>query len=1006
MRNYSKGCLFFIHGLVLTACSNYAESLSSAPDVTAPTVKLYLGTEPVNEPCNQKLEGHGQVSTRLLPFNLCAVDPQEGDYTSGLDKVCLKVGDTSKPSRQDECWKDLADIAPLLMLTEGRNQVSAFARDIVGNVASDTAEVNFNLSVPPVVKIVAPTPSQIIAATWPENSTRSFEFQISDDDTPVQDIKLIISLLDVDDKTRFAHLGCNFKNSTLWKQCPTADIEQSPLFTKPDRDGNVRFTVKVPTGWTESKRYVIAVTAIDRSGNAAINSTQEINVGYEVLAGRTYRGLGGSPTRMQRQGETTHMATDRKGSLILTNESIKVHPFDRRTCRFFRSSDTDIQPFDCADAITRIYNVTSLWTYDSNRDVFFASTSPTSTDSERYLVEIDFNKRTMTPIFGGTGKIALTSTIAANALSTDYRAPNLYSNLSFDTRTGRLVFRAGSQIFTIDRNRQLKYLAGTAEGTITPPSVAGAPLSSIVLPRDDNAFAITKDGRILLVGSRQIDWPHGRGFGVQYILEASELMDASEVASLMRLTPTQLSSLNREDGKSGYANVLAYDPVKNRIYGALAWWTHAYLDLPPKGSLPSEYAWTYLTLDERLAGQPYELTDNNIFGEGAQTVTFPVRYSVLARHLAFLSAEYVYVTGDATGSIFSIDVASKTMERQVGFADSPEGSAELGMNAKVDAAISLCVDGGSILYNDYSGLKQIDLDTSGEGRHALTNKFLGMPKYPFKCDLESRKIYSLNLNRVQTYDMDNLVAAPFIRTDSVPYAYTGHYGLSNNKTALKRILTTQFLDGVPSVFHKAFISFAEWGVTPAPTLTRLLSAPDQFAIGVNYCNGNNTACAQAPLVNGAYDTSLYRIQAYFSQSERRHSFPLMAFDSTDTAAYACLNNAFIKIIPGSNKIVPFTVTVSGTNQTLTCSTTSAVFQNFGRDIYYSRGSSPTIATLGKGIYKLDVSSVESKATATATLVSIRNNVSMPTGVYSDFSIAKDYLYLSDRQTGRILRVPR
>jgi hypothetical protein len=1002
--NWLLAVVVALLGVLLTRCTGYSENVYYAPDVTAPKVKLYLGTDPQNDPCKENLVGHENVSARLLPFNLCAMDPAEGGYTSGLGKVCLKVGDTAVntiPLSSDECWKERSEILPLVMLKQGRNTVTAFAKDLAGNISSDSATVTLNLSVPPEILVVSPTPSMITASPWAAGSSHQVEFRVSDDDTPASDIKLIVSLLDLDTKSRFVHLGCNFSNSVLWKQCPKSEIENSPEFTKPDADGKFRFTVNVPAGWDSTRRYVVSLTAIDKSGNAAIASTQEVNVGYEVIAGKTYRGIGGSPTRLQRQGESTILAVDRKGSLFLTNEGIKIDPFDRRTCRLFRTNASDLQPFDCSDSITHDFRLSSDWVYDSQRDIFLTQATRSESGVVRnYIVEIDFAAKSVTPIFGGPSKLALTSNLPAGALSSDYSAASLNNRLAFEGKTGRTFFLSAGQIFTIDRDKKLKYLAGTPGGQVVPLSVAGIALKDIALTSEsvNVALAVTRDGRLFINSGPEATWSKGSGWGVQYILEAPALESPDEIANLIRLTPTNASQLSPDRGVSGLSRPAGFDPVKNRLYAAIAWWTHAYLEMPAKGSPAASYVWTYFTRYEENGKN-----DNNMLGEGPLDVTFPLRYAHLGVSAAFVSEEFLYTTGATTGSVTSFDLAAKTMERQVGFGDLEKGNMQLGANIKVDSPISLCLNGNSVYFNDYAGLKQITLDTTPNGAHSVDAIKPGFAPFPFKCDFDENRLYSLAGRDIAIHNLLDLSAVPAVKTNTaIGYAYTGTFGLSNSFINLKRIFTSSSYDPIPAVFFKAWMSYAEYSATAVtPTVTRQLTARDQFANDVSYCPSMpDGKCAQGPLTAGSYDSDTYRIEAYFSQSQRRYPFGMLAFDSTDTYAYGCQNGRFVQIDPVNRRITPFNVTAGTT--ALSCTINSGIFNQRDGRIYYSRGNSMA-AGVGRGVYILDVSTV-STGTVAATLVSTRS--AMPTGVYSDFIVTPDHVYISDRTSARIMRAPR
>ncbi len=995
----------------MQGCGDRAFSILSMADITPPNVALFLGTEPVADPCNAGLVGRKEVSTRLLPFNLCVRDVEFRDYTSGVDAVCVKTGSSSaynRPDPADACWTQLSDVLPFLMMVEGKNTVTVFARDKAGNQSQVTADVNFNPSVPPQVLVLHPTPAEIIARAWSPGETKTLEFQVSDDDTNPSEIKLIVSLLQIDSKglaSNYAHLGCNFKNSVLWKQCPSPELEQSAGFTTIGSDGKGSFTFRIPVGWDSSKVYNIAISAIDRSGNAAVISTQEANVKYEVLAGRSYKGIGSSPTRYQRAGEKSFMAVDRKGTLLLTNEGVKVDPFDRRTCRMLRASSLDQHPYDCVDVITTPYNLTyAEWEYDSVRDVFFAVGGiKVGTQTQLHLVEISFQTREVRPIFGVAGKLELTTAmpLPAGALVSDYTDSNLHRHLAFDSSSGRLFFRAAGRLFAFDREYHLSHIAGSG-ATAPVVDATGVAMKDMALPDSDWAFQVSSDGRVLLAAGPDAGWSTGSGLGVQYILEAPELKDANEAAAFYRLTPVTATPVGGGNGLSNYVNSISYDKKKNRFFAALAWSGHAYMALPAKGADKSAYTWTYFTRDVRSA-----LTDNDLFGEGLNTIALPLGYNVLSWAALFVSEDLVYTSGSASGSVLLLDLGASTAERALGFGNSAIDQVVLGTAMKIDTPTALCLDSqGRVYYSDFSGLNRITLDGSGLGSHQVARVRRDFTTHVFRCDASTDLLYQAKPVSVTgkvypglaVYDLNQVGATPRLIQDGLNvYSYDVAAGLGNDFTSLKRSVYTAFFNPTLSKIDRAYLSTATFspGLPGASaTSASLLSSSDLYSLGAPGCAGG--ACAQGGLQGGLYyNTSEFRLAGTSTSLSSRSQQGVMAFDSTDENIFGCANSKFIQVEQATGRVYPFALKRSDTGASLACSDNIYVFSQYGGKVYFARDA---------GVFEVDAASIKMNGTAKAIPVALKGAI--PTGIYSDLQFTASHLYFSERQSGRVLRIER
>lgn|GEM_PF-2893747 len=719
----------------LDSRSNFADLMV---DSTPPRVSVYMGLDPAVDYCTTTPNPFTDVSQRLVSFGKCVQDV--GIAQSGVERFCSitrqeKVS-PPLPAANDPCWRSLGDSnAYMTLLRIGMNYVYGFAMDAAGNIgsSSEPGQIALNPQLPPSVNIISPTIATMQRA-WVPGEKISLRWGAEDDDTPFENIKIILTLYNKDDISDFSVLGCNFRNNTLWKQCPTPAAEASTeirnLSVAADgKSGQTEYHFTVPTGWTNSKPYVIAITAIDKSGNASVISTQELQVKYEVLAGRTHKGLGGSGgTFQQTKDLSATKAFDKFGQVYLIGQRVKFDAFDNRGCRFVKPvAEASIpQPFDCSDIIVSDARFTiNRWTYNPDLNVFY---TVGGSSSAQYIYQINFKEADPTKrvsVVLGSGVHTLSRDLAGNAstLATDFKTTAIKEALFYDAPSGRLIFNKSGEFFSIDtatdparKNSagRIRYLFGAGQ-SVLPADQINVSQKDLLLPDacGNCSFAISDDRRMVINGGPQVGWSPGSGYGTQYIVDSVDLDSPDHRVSLRRLMPLTgtetIPALGRAYPERSSIPYITWDVMKQQFIASAAWWGVVVMTLPAKGSPESAYRWQYLL---RMVANSGEEAVAPVMDVLAEQTTQANPSPLIARDfwindLYVASTDLYYLSNNYSGTILTYDRRSNSITRSIG--TKMEAQTEtLGVNRMLDNPRQVFRrKDGAVFFADMYGLHRL-----------------------------------------------------------------------------------------------------------------------------------------------------------------------------------------------------------------------------------------------------------------------------------------------------------
>jgi hypothetical protein len=905
-------------------------------DQTAPVIDLLLG----GSKCGVSVGEPSDVATRLLPFDSCYQDP--GKAASGVTHLCIKKS-AMAPALGDSCWKSPSSLVPLFLLSNGANSLKAWAKDRAGNISLvNNNAINLNISEPPVTKAISPTPQTFSQNVWLTGDQKTIVWSATDDDTAFEQLKFIVTLAEVNNLSNFSTLACNFKNTPVWKQCPDTAVELSSLLTTDSATKRISFKFTVPSNWQTTKKYMILLTTIDRSGNASVTSTQEINAGFEVLAGKTYRGIGGSPNRLARTAHSSRTQFDRHGSIYDTVQGFKASAFDLRTCRAFKAPGAAAQFSDCEDIIETAYSVVSSnpWAYDRTADVFYAVTKELSA-----LVKIDFQNHTITPI--------------------NHIPKKLFAHLSFQEETGTLYFRDEAQLFSLDRAGIVRHVAGAKNGALVPSNQTIAQ-KNVVLPDADLAFVVTRDNRIYFSGDKLASTPYGSNFGLHYILSGFDPSDSNKLVRLEMLTPDGGVYGAHTLGFTDFAlSSLVQDPETNRLYAAGTYHGIAYLDLPATGAAPADYRWKWLVEYSKLGANEKSLILTGIDS------AVGVKANFYAFDLLVPATGVLYFNNSLTANALSYDFASKQVERILGGPIGEDGTG-FGPNRELESPLSINVKSSNeIWFNDFYNLQKVVLNPT-EGSTVSTVQS-GFTLHPFRFDLSSNRLVQQAGRTTKVFDLNDMSKAPAVRSmTNQPYNGDVQLGLSNSFSGLKVGYVTSDFDLITNSIVNSYFGMTEIG--------------------------NSSAL---PMSSSATVTNAISIENAFNnihkQLHNRGHISQIAFDAADENMMLCLKEKFVVYNIPNKQLTVFTSKLpNGT--VINCMTDSYAsrknlfrFQN--NAIYYTNGIS---------FYKLATTTSQIHATANAEWRPVTLQGMTP-GLLQDFAVDSGHVYYTDRSTHRVIR---
>ena len=954
-------------------------------DTMPPVGRIFLGAAESLSPCAQPPAVSRFVASSVIPVQFC-FDDQNGQG-SGVVQFCLKSNASSVPlafpSQSDVCWKPVDQAPKQVLLTsesEGLNVFHLFSKDAVGNVGRDEPmAVTLTSSEPPKVEILAPSSSELASSIWKSGEDKVLKWKVSDLDTLPLDIRIVVTLLNRSNREDFVHLACSFAdapNAPL-KLCPDPKLALSSGILR-SADGSGQYSFKVDPSWDLSKPYMLAVTAIDKAGNAAVLSTAEINQSWEVLAGRSYNGFGGTGSTLQATEINHLVAADALGQLYNTSNhkdgNYKVRSLDGRTCRFSKKVGAPSTPFDCVDILATNEPILGHnWTYIEHKDVFYVAVSGN-------ILEINFKARSVRKLTGsGTGTLPVGT--EEKSLSSLASIPGLKSRLAYEPVSKSSYFVSSSRIYRIDSSDKVRFVVGSGKPQVAPSPLVEAPATDLDLPNmESDVFTVTADGRVLFSGDRLSNWNDGAGYGMPYVLEGIRAGSPSETARLMVLGGTTgvldvaakgPSNLDRSSNWWG----AQYKPEDSSVYVMNAWRGIYRIKLPPVGSPETAYQF-----------EPISVGD------------YTTRFVLVPKTNILFFSEFSY------GNIFQADIASKQKVVLVGSKDKLPDSVQ-SENATLSAPryFQRLTD-TEIYLNDYYGLRK----TKYEGGIWTVSTLMQQPSAiyhgAFRFFETAQKIVqgggSNEFRSASLANPSSTVGQVIKIAGPSKFWYGLQYGHSTSSSAPKMFLVNTNWDGKAASGGLMSVVSYDAALSGSLTNSTNLAAPEN--LNASICGVNkDTSCAQGTKLTDSrggqyYSVGTYRLPQVGFHYHNRLQQTTAAFSSDDQIVYTCgTGNKFLAIDVPQQRIYEFSARANGTE--VSCPFTGAAFHNFGGQIYVSVSGS---------FYRFSSFSIFNNNSA--TLERLDFGQFPPSMVLSQFEIVnagnnKKNLLFTDLQNHRLLR---
>ena len=1080
MNKYLKCFLITCFLLSIFSCKYFRNQVvfSDIPDTVPPFLKFYPGYKKNAASCDPewKPTAGKDVSGILISYDFC-VEDQYTSWSAGIDKLCLMKGEVANaPATNDKCWMKKEELKQTLLLkrgaggTIGINKFTLFARDGAGNISRDYKAVNLHPADPPRIDILLPTNTDIANNVWDEGDTITLRWKITDD-SDYEDIKIIITLVNDDDKTgEFLHLACNFSTNDAFT-CPVSAEQNSRHIAAVGNDEGT-YSLTIPTGWgpvdkDESgndipRRYTILITAIDKAGNAAVAGTQETNAGWEVLAGRTYKGIGGSGITIARKKQATRIRVDSFAQLYDSTNNVKLRMNDNRSCRMI-NNDGKETPFDCEDIIKTNYSIINrFWEYNPDKDVFYASTG-------NKIVEINFNNRTATAIFGGGSKPLVAGLKSVNP--NDYKpildrcnedaadeseevcknqhgsciwnekssykcySPKLKTRLSYDTTTKRLFFRFIGYLFTIDESGKLSYILGNGvekKCETETDEFNDKEQKDLPLPPEDKPFVVTRDGQIVLGTGSIDDWKSCPSYGIQYLIKNFSLDDSTFKTSLEFISPKKCGNPKGDtwNEQTSHLDDMTYDPKTNTIYGDHSWKAISAMKLPVDKNTASigpkegeeDYKWRTLIVTKEWK--------ENIRDKNPKIVGKDF-HSGVAAHVP--GTNILYVVNDFTGAIFEYDLNTNKAYPIIGFPSGIEGE-QLGMNRYVDTPLHIAVlestvnNEDEIFFNDTYNLQKVtmkDDDNVWSIETVFSEEFEGnFPQMPFKIDSKGEKLYQIHNYSggagLRIFPLnENSVGSPlgkykkqhvgFRNNDDDDYTYQIQQGIGNN---LVSPIKTAFLAGAHDGFEYQHIGttlFKGEFIFDNIEITSLDITNLTNRYASNHCADYGPCIVgENQKVKDEYGNDLnyykgtdYKMRARSGMYHWSTANTTAAFNKNDTELFVCVDDKFMLYsLTGDDEGKMYQFYANG----LECKTQGSVFSFYDDDPTSVDSKGYIYFAKDKGVYRFNLDNVSSiKDYMYADFEKVKTDRPMLPGSYGGMFITDKYIYYTDKESDRLLR---
>lgn len=1013
------------------------EPWASTPEELS--VVLHAGMDDSQQPCASDPLKYDKVATKLVPINYCLTG--NALELSQTREFCLlsNSGDF-RPARDDNCWQSESQFQKLALLANGANELKLFVRDDRGNEAADGDGIILHMGNPPLIDFLSPSPVDAAEKKWTTANIASqplhVRFKVTDNDTEANDLKIIVRLADPSDLTRTVSLGCNFVNSPKWQQCPLdTDVADSRIQLN-SATSEFAMQFQIPESWDLSKPFIVLVTAIDQSGNASIASTPELNAGWEVIAGRTYKGIGGSGITVQNDPSIKRrIIADRNGVIYLPSERLKIDPFDVRTCRMFRTPAEPPTFQDCRDIIVSTWQPHGdNWAYDRTDDAFYSKASQSTSGRRLGLVKINFKAKTIVELTSATGKDnlprrdllepeTLRRTSVPKQIS-DYQADVFIDSMTWSAYDDGLILKVNSMLVVMNRNGELRFLSGHDQSIEQPDEIEDALSHEIILPSGSYRISASDDGRYF-IGSQKFTNREGSAYGGQYIAERFDTADG-EKWRLIRLSDNPSIS---NDPENYYLNGIVFDPDSKSFYASIAWTAIAKMNLPAKGADKSAWSWQRLL---RRGSEP-SISDFLLNDEAATaSISLVDRIVDFQSHdVAIAGPGLIYASDSQIGFTFAIDLKTGRTSRVTGFAVGTEPN-QLALNRRLDTPRRIAgIFDKKLYFGDYFGIHRVNLDVPPENR--MIELFLRRDTAPFVIDPTNRKIIrQSSANELELASIDDPAAAIKVQSapsEGLPLNYLLQGTLQFLEHSLFQYLWRSNWDGytVMKSTHVAAllppVSHSAWDGRNISTATswKLLSHPDRLRLG--YDGLSKEDCSQTGCPQGNIDNTGKIIAANYRGADRRGQLgwrspvgspvfisPSIIFgcQTTDSTSHTSFSLTDTKGIDNqlSEAIIRF-FNITHNGQLLDCSDVHTQFVSFGSKVFFN--------TTG-GIYEIAVSELMNavndpsnmRPTILATRTPIADGWHLPGQPERYFGIHVDqsHIYFSDTGTDRVIRVLR
>jgi hypothetical protein len=978
---------------------------SDVPDALA--VRLFASADTSStgqDSCAKPPTVFSFVSTRISPFDYCVSGASK---RSPSLKFCLDAN-SEKLSRELDalCWVSAKDLERTVILNSGQNLVRLHVKDDAGNFASDDSIVTLDPGIAPQINIINPDAKKF-SVGLPKSVIHDLLVEITDNDTPADKLKVVIQLSHPSGVGATKNLACNFSNSKRWSQCPAGAQQSSSLF-KLDASKNLfTYQLTIPTDFDTSSPFVVLVTAIDQSGNAALASSSEVGSGFEVLAGRTYKGSGGAGSTIQRVGGGgyTKIMSDRNGTVYDLTLKQRVNPFDSRMCRFIRSSSATASAADCPDIIIHDFVPEAHgWAYNQDDDVFYASGV---LNGARTLAQLDFRNKSVKALSSYDGKHTKSSaTIPQGEVVqlSDLQLAGLQADLTFNTYTGDLYFRSDNYIFVRSMDGKTRKIIGNGTVSAELDDQFAKP-GSLILPQAEGWFypmLILKDGRLLMTGKKRAASTEGSGIGRLFVIEGLDLNNLNKQVHLINLDITDPVPSDRQLYTS-----LRYIPNKNKVYGVTAWVGVEELEIPKSmsesGNNVRAQAAAYVRKEGFVKLGAIDTTVNDfLVKEKSRTALPEVRQvPMYILDMVFAGQDYAYFNEYVSGYILGIDLKSRRIESVIGHVEH-ESKTEFSINRRVDLPKTIDLNSkGEVIFNDMKGIHRVHSDSPTSP--FVVSKLISYitDPAPFVIDRVTDTLYQMNGDyTISKFMLNGSPIAEekfsFVGGHTIPGYRIQSVLHLNSSGALKAAQWRSNWDGfrVKESYweHVDLNPISSWTSGASIGQSILLSHSDLLSSDYPGCS----ACATpTPLTSNTISADKLRLSAIANGVRGPFASPVYL---NDQEVLTCAlhpefrgGRASLAKINTQSKLWTFLNPTSASGSELACDVYHSQFAKLGNKIYHG---------FGTNVIEMDQSNLNS-------YVPLALKANVPSDAFINaILVTQDHLIFSDINTHRVIRIER